>query len=89
MTDNNKGTKLLHYGILNSHCYTFTQHWGLYHKTLYNHNEFLKKASVFVKASQKYLTITKAPGYYTTEFLTAVLILNTGGPYHKTFYNHN
>ncbi len=54
-------------------------------------NSVTKKASVFVKASQKWLTLTKALGYYTTEFLTAILIpsLNTLGLYHKTFYGCN
>jgi hypothetical protein len=36
-------------------------------------NSATEKASVFVKASQKLLTIRKALGYYTTEFITAVL----------------
>ncbi len=38
-------------------------------------NSVSKKVSVFVKASQKWLTITKALGYYTTEIITAVKVL--------------
>jgi hypothetical protein len=45
MIDNNKGNRLLHYGILNGCSYSFTQHWGLYHKTFYGHDEFHKKES--------------------------------------------
>ncbi len=35
-------------------------------------NSVTKKASVFVKASQKWLTVTKAVGYYTKKIITAV-----------------
>ncbi len=46
---------------------------GLFHKNIRAViNSSTKKAGVFVKASQKCLTITKALAYYTTEFITAV-----------------
>ncbi len=35
-------------------------------------NSVTKKASVFVKSGQKKLEKTKALGYYTTEFITAI-----------------
>jgi hypothetical protein len=92
MTDNDKGTRLLPYIFLTVILIPLLN-TGAFIIKLFTTimNSITKKASVFVKASQKLLTKTKALGYYTTEFLTAILIpsLNTGGPYHKPFYNCN
>jgi hypothetical protein len=47
--------------------------WGLYHKTFTAViNSVTWKASVFVKASKKWLTIVKALYYFTTGLITAV-----------------
>ncbi len=54
-------------------------------------NSVTSKASAFVKASKKWLTIAKALSYSNTELITAVksFMIQALSLYYKTFYDSN